>query len=573
MADDTNNELATLLAADMPVSPAERELAHRNRKLRQPVQPADDTGIVDPRLVSMLANGGIGSDANFPVGPAIRPMVSNPAYSLGGKRMEGQRPLTDTELSMPRAAAELTGVPQAVDAIGEAYTDPTLTNVVNAGSRTAMAAMRPVAAAKILGAGYTAAAAKQSGLLDTEAEAQSKKGAAPKEVMPGLSTEQQSEYNAAKRRLESGDYDPAERSILQETMREFQRQSRNFTNANADKDRELKARAETSKQDEYNRQVKASEDAFNEEMSRNKRFDKTPVGEMYEKTGGYAPFLAGILAGGTLRTGAGPGSIGTKYIAPTIIGGAAGAFAPNAPSYYNSTNTPPDNPKKRAYEARAEALPPEHPRRQEYLDYANSLPELNPVREAALKDFTAENILKRSGMGAAEGALGGLMGADTINALGRTGSATGSVLKSIAGVPGRVLDRLGLRQGIPAQSSGAVADVASEANALAPRPTAEPTSSAEILPPSALRQSLADRVRAPSPLPETDPNLQLARVLAQDQLPSPSTPSSSDLVRALASPANGNVPKSAQVKRGKDSLGRPYAKDPDDGRFTSDPDK
>jgi hypothetical protein len=42
MADDTNNELATLLAADLPVSPAERELAHRNRKLRQPVQPADD---------------------------------------------------------------------------------------------------------------------------------------------------------------------------------------------------------------------------------------------------------------------------------------------------------------------------------------------------------------------------------------------------------------------------------------------------------------------------------------------------------------------------------------------------
>jgi len=46
---------------------------------------------------------------------------------------------------------------------------------------------------------------------------------------------------------------------------------------------------------------------------------------------------------------------------------------------------------------------------------------LNPVREAALRDFSAENILKRSGMGAAEGALGGLMGADTVNAIGRTG--------------------------------------------------------------------------------------------------------------------------------------------------------
>jgi hypothetical protein len=41
----------------------------------------------------------------------------------------------------------------------------------------------------------------------------------------------------------------------------------------------------------------------------------------------------------------------------------------------------------------------------------------------------------------------------------------------------------------------------------------------------------------------------------------------------LANPANRNVPKSAEVKRGKDKLGRPFAKDPDDGRFTSDPDK
>jgi hypothetical protein len=81
-------------------------------------------------------------------------MVANPAYSLGGKRMVGQRPLTDTELTMPRAAAELTGVPQAADAIGEAYADPTLANVTDAGARTAIAALRPGAAALTLGAGY-----------------------------------------------------------------------------------------------------------------------------------------------------------------------------------------------------------------------------------------------------------------------------------------------------------------------------------------------------------------------------------------------------------------------------------
>jgi hypothetical protein len=307
-------------------------------------------------------------------------------------------------------------------------------------------------------------------------------------------------------------------------------------------------------------------------MSRNKRFDKTPIGEMYEKTGGYAPFLAGILAGTTLRTGAGPGSLTTKYVAPTAIGGAAGAFAPNAPSYYNSTNTPPDNPKKRAYEARAEALPPDHPRRQEYLDYANSLPELNPVREAALRDFSAENILKRSGMGAAEGALGGLMGADTVNAIGRTGSATGGVLKSIAGVPGKVWTALRGQPEVPSTTSGPAGGTPSLATVLSQPSTAGAGSSAEILPPLAGRPSLADRVRAPSALPEPDQN-QLARVLAQDQLPSPATPSSSDLVRTLASPANRNVPKAADVKKGIGKNGRPWVKDADDGRFTSDPEK
>jgi hypothetical protein len=549
MADDTNtSDLARIMATDLPVSPAERDLAARNRKLRQQGQPADT--IVDPRLVSMLAAGGIGSDARMPVGPAIRPMASNPVYSLGGKRMEGQRPLTDAELTMPATAAGLTGIPQAASAIGEAYEDPSLANVTNAGARTAMAVMRPAAAAKILAAGYTAAGAKQSGLFDTQAEAQSKKGAAPKEVMPGLSPEQQSQYDAARKRLESGDYDPAERSMLQETMREFRRQSIEFQNKNAEKDRELKARAETAKQDEYNRQVHASEDAFAAEMARDKRFDKTPIGEMYEKTGGYAPFLAGILAGTTARLGAGPGNFGTKYAVPVGVGAVGGFVAPNAPNYYNSTNTPPDNPKKRAYEARAEALPPDHPRRQEFLDYARSLPDENPVRKAALADDTWENRIKRGSYGAAEGTLGGLLGADTVNAAGRSGSATGSLMS-------RALQGLGLGPRPPKTMSTTRLGTVLEANGLSPISTAGVSSSGSI------RQA-----------PATGPSEELVRVLAQGQLPSTAVaPNSDDLLRALANPANRNIPKSAEVKRGKDKLGRQFAKDPDDGRFTSDPDK
>jgi hypothetical protein len=73
MADDTNtSDLARIMATDLPVSAAERELAHRNRKLRQQGTPADDSAIIDPRLVSMLAGGGIGSDARFPTQPVMR---------------------------------------------------------------------------------------------------------------------------------------------------------------------------------------------------------------------------------------------------------------------------------------------------------------------------------------------------------------------------------------------------------------------------------------------------------------------------------------------------------------------
>ena len=184
------------------------------------------------------------------------------------------------------------------------------------------------------------------------------------------------------------------------------------------------------------------------------------------------------------------------------------------------------------------------------MDYAKSLPELNPVREAALRDFTAENIMKRGGMGAAEGALGGLMGADLVNVAGRSGSATGSLLS-------RVGQWLGRTPPLPKTTSTTLPGTVLEEGALSPTSTAGGVSSGST------RQA-----------PATGPSDELVRVLAQGRLPASSgAPNSDDLLRALANPANRNVPKAVEVKRAKDKLGRPYAKDPDDGRFTSDPDR
>jgi hypothetical protein len=129
-------------------------------------------------------------------------------------------------------------------------------------------------------------------------------------------------------------------------------------------------------------------------------------------------------------------------------------------------------------------------------------------------------------------------------------------------------DRLNAaRQGVPSGPAGIGGGPSQTPVPGTPNQSAAPMEG-ELIPP---RSSLAARVRSQT-LPEPR-NDDLARILAQDQLPSPAKPSSSDLVRTLAAPANRNVPKSAEVKRGTNKLGHDYVKDPDNGRFTTDPDK
>ena len=137
-----------------------------------------------------------------------------------------------------------------------------------------------------------------------------------------------------------------------------------------------------------------------------------------------------------------------------------------------------------------------------------------------------------------------------INVMGRGGSAIGSV-------GSRVAEGLGLSPRTPKTTSTTLPGIAPERGAALSSATAGGASSGSTRPPQA-----------------TGPSEELVRTLAQGQLPSTAVAANSDdLLRALANPANRNVPKSAEVRRGKDKLGRPFAKDPDDARFTSDPEK
>ena len=301
--------------------------------------------------------------------------------------------------------------------------------------------------------------------------------------------------------------------------------------------------------------MKNAEELRDKEFERDRRFSDTVTGQLYDKTGRIAPGLIAALTGGLSRaaTGGGSGPITSgmyNYGFPAALGIGAGVAGANLPLAYNAVYTEPDNPRKRGYEAYAENLPPDHPRKAEFETYARGLPTANPVREAASSElYDPQKFKERAILGAVEGVTGGLLGADAARAVSRGGGAISNVAGRVQSWGRRDPQSIGPTSEM--QSSG----IPSGAGASSPKPTAGATSSGG--------NSQA-----------TVPSEELVRTLAQGQLPSSAVAANSDdLLRALQNPANRNLPKSAEVKRGKDKLGRPFAKDPDDGRFTSDPDK
>jgi hypothetical protein len=386
------------------------------------------------------------------------------------------------------AGAEFSGLPQAgraVSAIGKAYDEPSIPNATNAAVQTALAAIRPVAALKALGIGYGAAAADDLGAFDgikAEAQTQTKKGAS--RALPGLLPEQQAEYDALERKIGAGDFgSSADRRMAVERHRELRAISDKFsTEKNA------------GAQAEYTRHGEAADAAFKREMARDKRFADTTMGKVYEETAGVTPFLFASGTGALTRAAMKP-SFAANYGIPVGVGAVEGAIAANAPLGTDAYILPPAyNPVRAGYEAGARELPASDPRRAEWIANADREPVENPVRSQASKEFyDPAKLAERTLFGLAEGGVGGLAGAKAPAVLGRIGS-------SIAELPGLVLNRLGLRQGTPAQSLAAAADAASGANGLATRPIAEPASSAEVLPPSrnalAGPGRLADRVKA-----------------------------------------------------------------------------
>lgn len=250
-------------------------------------------------------------------------------------------------------------------AIETAVKDPSIASVTNAGVQTGLSVGSVPAVLGSLGAGYAAAGAQQLGIdplgafvSDAMAKSDNKKGAPKLEIadLPGLTPEQNSEYKRIIDRINRGDFDGAPaRRMLEENRRRFESISDEHVKGNAAMEREAKARKEKDAQETYDRSVKSAEQRRDAIRATDKQFKDSPVGKVYEETGGFAPMLlatgGGLMHGlKAVKSGA-PNSVMSNVVVPAAEGTGLTFAGLNAPLLYNSFNTPTTNPQKDAIRA------------------------------------------------------------------------------------------------------------------------------------------------------------------------------------------------------------------------------
>lgn len=298
----------------------------------------------------------------------------------------------------------------------------------------------------------TGAAAAGLGMTALPGEAGESKGLS----LPGLTPEQMTQYVEAERRIRTEKYRTgAERRSLEDTLRGLRELSNQTVLAERAAATQLKVRAGESEQDEYNRAVSRAERSRDTALARDRRFSDTAVGSAFDKAGGLAPGIAGVLTGGLSRLATGPSKVLYNYALPAVLGTLAGAGAANVPLAYNALVTEPDNPEKRAYEAYSRELPPSHPRKQEFGDYARGLPDANPIRKAASEEFyDPEKLTERLVMGGSEGLLGGEMGSAGVRIGGRAAKALAAAARGsgMRGDAARKLEGAAIDDVLPARS-------------------------------------------------------------------------------------------------------------------------
>lgn len=340
------------------------------------------------------------------------------------------------------------------EALVKAFEEPGLDTATNAAVQTALVFGQPLKAAGAAGAGLGAAGLNDMGLFG---------GAAAADDMDPLGPSR-ARFDELQAKLKKGKtLSRAEREEQNTYLQTIQAAQ----TAKIEADKAKQTAEDEAKQGEFNRSVANAEAIRDQELGRVRRFSDTEVGKVFEELGGTAPGVAGVAAGALTRGALGPSASKlVGYGAPIATGAGAGITAINVPLAYNAFMTEPDNPEKAAYGAYARELPPGHPRKQEMATYAAGLPDANPVRKQASEElYDPTKLAERLFFGSLEGALGGVMGKEVIDVLGRGyRAATGQNVAAAS--PGTVADDLvggSARQGpgggqagmppVPAQSN------------------------------------------------------------------------------------------------------------------------
>jgi len=299
-------------------------------------------------------------------------------------------------------------------AVGEAFQTPSIANVTNAGVQSALAAFRPLAAAKVAGGGFAAAAASDA-LSDANAQSSNRRRQPEQEVasieLPGLTPQQGKEYNALLVKMQRGAFgSAADRRSTETRATELRKLSDDFSRSSAATDRQ-----------EYSNAVRRAESARDSILAdRPKKFSETSVGAVYDRLGIVAPAVIAAGMGGLTRAGLAASGVTNNlanYGVPMAVGAATGGVAANYPLGHELMFAPAANPERRAFETYGRELPPDHPRKQEWMSYAEkSLPQENPAREVASREFyDPVKFIERTGLGVAEGLLGGLAGSEAVS--------------------------------------------------------------------------------------------------------------------------------------------------------------
>lgn len=286
---------------------------------------------------------------------------------------------------------------RAGKAIGKAYEDPSLANLTNAGVQTALTiptTRGAMTAAKIGGAGLSAAAAQDFGLFPAAEAGQADRDRARAAREQARAARANAEAERARAE--------AERAMSEQRLKE-QREGL----ANAENDAAVR------------RAIAARDAVLND---RPRKFSETKTGQVFDELGMVAPMIPGAIAGGLAGSGMRAAGYGHKAVTGTGVGvgGVFGAAAGNWPLGHELMVARPYNPEKEAYKAGAREMPASDARKKEWADYAAGLSDENPARRVALNELmNIPMTMKRSALPMLEGAGAGWAAVDLPGAVGR----------------------------------------------------------------------------------------------------------------------------------------------------------